>query len=102
MDKRVYVLASLLVLGGLGYYMSQPKCKESTERELLMAQMICYENLDKVQTKKELCQALRQTDECELYADQDGAAVEAFITKKIQPCANDLLATQGFCKKESK
>ncbi len=102
MDKRLYILGGILVLAGLIYVSQKPSCKEASDKDYQMAQVVCYQNLDKVETKKELCQALKQTDDCQLFAEEDGAAVEAFILKKIEPCAQQLLQGQGLCKKESK
>lgn len=87
MDKRLYILGGILVLAGLVYVSQKPSCKEASDKDYQMAQVVCYNNLDKVETKKELCQALKQTDDCQLYAEEDGAAVEAFLLKKIEPCA---------------
>lgn len=55
MDKRLYILGGILVLAGLVYVSQKPSCKEASDKDYQMAQVVCYNNLDKVETKKELC-----------------------------------------------
>lgn len=104
MDKRLYVLGGLIAIAIVAavFFFQKPPCKEASDKDYQIAQNICYENLDKVETKKELCQALKQTDECALYAEEDGQAVDVFLIKKLDSCAQQLLQVQGLCKKESK
>jgi len=102
MDKRLIVLA-VLVLGGLGYYFySENKCKEASAQEVKVARFVCENQLDIPTTKKAMCQKLKGTDECKLYQEQDGDAVDAFLAETIAPCVNELLEAQKFCKIESK
>ena len=102
MKKILLAAAAVLALGGLGYYLSQPKCKEAQPQQVQIVQMLCWQAHDKTNFKEKLCQELKGTQECELYQDEDGAAVEAIIEREIQPCVNENLAKNGLCKQESK
>lgn len=102
MKKILLAVAAVLALGGLGYYLSQPKCKPADAQQVEVVQMICWQLHDKTNFKEKLCQELKGTQECALYQQEDGAAVEAIIMREIAPCVNEQLAENGFCKQESK
>lgn len=102
MKKYLLAAVAVLALGGLGYYLSQPKCKQAEVQQVEVVQQLCWMSHDKTNFKEKLCQELKGTQECELYQDTDGAAVEAIIVREISPCVNAQLEQSGFCKQESK
>lgn len=97
MDKRVYILVGLLALGGLGYYLSQPKCQKADDVQLRVAQMACAQALDTTLLKKKACLKLKGVEDCQLYREEDGEAVEAFVIQEIQPCVDKEFKAQNLC-----
>ena len=102
LKKNKYGIAALVIVAvaAVHYLFFYEPCKQVTENDFRAAQLACWETYDKANFKEKLCLELKGTQECALYEEEDGAAVEAIIIREIAPCVNKTLKAQNFCEKK--
>ena len=96
MNKKLYTLLALLLVGGLGYYLLAPRCKQPDEMSVLMLQLQCAQSLDIPSLRAELCQQQYGNPVCELQETDRDAGSKLFLGK-VNACAKAELKRTNMC-----
>ena len=96
MNKKLYALLALLLVGGLGYYLLAPRCKQPDEMSVTLAQYQCIMNINVATLRARACQKLYDTPECE-FKQTDLPAVQEILNDVVRDCAKATLKAQNYC-----
>jgi hypothetical protein len=95
--KKLLVVAGIVALLLLAYrvFFYEP-CKEVDESLVGLVQLNCAMRLITPELRVEACRELGRQDECE-FTEEDRPAINALINRKVNECAKQALAEEGYC-----
>ena len=97
MEKKLYAILALLIVGGIGLYLFFPRCQQPDEMMVAQTQLKCALLIDVPALRAEVCQQLHGTPECQLAGQEDFDAALKLVNKKIDDCAKAALQAENKC-----
>lgn len=96
MDKRLYAIIALTLVGVLGYFFLIPKCEQPDRFTVIQAQIACLKDFNADSFRKEVCKIQYETEDC-LLLEIDDKVIENIFFKKINTCAKAALVSANLC-----
>lgn len=97
MNRALYSILSLALVGGLGYYFLMPKCEQPDKITVQILQIQCANSIDLISLRETACLKIYQQKNCSLDRERDGNAVRSLFIKVVNECTDRLLADQNLC-----
>jgi hypothetical protein len=96
MNKILYILLALLLVGGLGYYFLVSRCEQPDELSVVALQLKCAQNIYIPAFRVELCQQQHGSSICDLDETDREAGFQLFFSK-VNSCAKAELKRTNKC-----
>jgi hypothetical protein len=95
MDKRLYAIASILLIAAIGYYFI-PRCEQPDDMTVAMTQLRCAQGMDVPALRAELCKQQHGVEDCQLEESDREAGGKLFLGR-VNECAKAELKSNNKC-----